>query len=105
MSFGGGLKNQEEVQYREQLKTLQTNMINMCLELTNLLRLSKRLSYYCPIDYVSEPFFILYATHKKQVGQLKDNLISMLDEDDKILSETDDELDQLSELKGQLDQK
>lgn len=73
--------SQEEIQYREQVKTLQQNMINMCLELINLLRLAKRLGYYCPIEYVSEPFFILYACHKQRVEALKQDLIMMLDDD------------------------
>lgn len=78
-------------------------MINMCLELTNLLRLSKRLSYFCPIDYVSEPFFILYASHKPKVLHLKQYLIDMLDEDDSILSEnTQDRVNKSNEKKEKL---
>ena len=78
-------------------------MINMCLELTNLLRLSKRLSYFCPIDYVSEPFFILYASHKSKVMHLKQNLIDMLDDDDSILSENaQNTLDKSNEKKEKL---
>ena len=61
----------EEAQCKEQLKTLRTNMINMCLELLNLLRLSKRMGFFCPIEYVSEPFVILYACHKERVASIK----------------------------------
>lgn len=61
-------------------------MINICLELNNLLRLSKRLSYFCPIDHISEPFFILYAEHKHKVLAIRTTLIKLLKTDQRILS-------------------
>lgn len=30
-------------------------------QLSDLLRLTRRLSFNCPIEYISDPFFILYA--------------------------------------------
>ena len=81
------MKTQEEIQCREQLKTLQLNMINICLELNNLLRLSKRLSYFCPIEHVSEPFFILYAENKGRVAEVREALIQLLKLDHQIISD------------------
>lgn len=70
----------EEIQCREQLKTLKTNLINVCLELMNLLRLSKRIGYYCPVEYISEPFYILYACHKEKVLGVKAELLGILED-------------------------
>jgi len=39
--------------------------------LSDLLRLTRRLSYNCPIEHISDPFFILYAQFKQQVLELQ----------------------------------
>jgi len=39
-------------------------------EVNDLLRLTQRIAYYCPFEFVSEPFFILYYTFKERVDHL-----------------------------------
>jgi hypothetical protein len=35
-----------------------------------LLRLTRRISYNCPIEYISDPFYILYAQYRDKVHEL-----------------------------------
>jgi hypothetical protein len=36
-----------------------------------LLRLTRRISYNCPLEHISDPFFILYAQYKDRVLELQ----------------------------------
>lgn len=35
--------------------------------MSDLLRLTRRISYNCPLDHISDPFFILYTQFKDRV--------------------------------------
>jgi hypothetical protein len=38
-------------------------------DLIDLFRLTKRIAYHCPLEHISDPFFILYEQYK---GRVKD---------------------------------
>ena len=40
-------------------------------QLIDILRLTKRLAYHCPIEHISNPFFMLYCQYKYKVVGIK----------------------------------
>lgn len=46
---------------------LELTVLSLAEDLQAQLKLTRRFAYYCPIDYISEPFFIIFASHKQKV--------------------------------------
>lgn len=43
---------------------IELAILSLAEDLEAKLKLTRRLAYYCPIDYISEPFFIIFASHQ-----------------------------------------
>ena len=57
-----------------------------------MLKLVKRIAYFCPLEHVADPFFILYYIHRHNI-EIIGNIIRNLEKIDEI---TDGELHKLT---------
>jgi len=57
-----------------------------------LLKLVKRIAYFCPLEHVADPFFILYYIHRHNI-EIIGNIIRNLEKIDEV---TDGELHKLT---------
>lgn len=67
---------------------LEADIINIGSEVFDLMHLTKRIAYFCPIEYISDPFFILYFTNKDKVEEIQNMIKNILKESDTNLSQS-----------------
>lgn len=61
------IKSKDQLARTDLIQKNEKNILAQADELKNILILTQRIAYYCPIQYISEPFFIVYAMFKQKV--------------------------------------
>lgn len=61
------IKAKDQLTNIEAIQKNENNILALADELKNILILTQRISYFCPIQYISDPFFIIYAMFKQKV--------------------------------------